>query len=252
MARFLKVDRLVQKASSSIAQVRQDPSVRVTFYLLLAVIALGAFSALIGFLFGHESLKGVTQPDMNPFVSNSSTQNQYPRQGNYLLKESDILAKVERETKGIVKSGDVKQSAKDKDKKDDKSKDSKASPTPSSSPVVAAALPLSVQSQGIKLDIRDLSADADGVTLTVEMKNNGAQPVQFLYDFLDISDDQSQFFSAEVKGLPTKFPAKSETFNGAIRVLGVSPNSSKWISLDLSDYPDQKVQLKVPKILLKP
>jgi hypothetical protein len=240
----VKVNQLIRKASASVEQLRQDPSIRLTLYLLLGVFILGVVSAFVGYLFGHESLKGVTQPNMNPFMA--SAQGQYPREGGYLMKESDVLAKIERETKGISKVSEPK-------KKDEAKKDPKASSSPSPSPDKnqKTSLPTSVQSQGIRLEVRALSIAENEMTLEVAMRNEGTKEVQFLYDFLDISDDQSQMLSSEVKGLPTKFPPKSETFSGVIKVSGVSQDSMKWVSLALADYPDQKVELKIPKIFIQ-
>jgi hypothetical protein len=241
----VKVNQLVSRASASVNQLRQDPAIRLTLYLLLGVVGLGVLSALIGYFFGHESLKGVTQPDMNPFVA-SSAQGQYPREGGYLLKESDILTKVERETKGISKAGEPKKPASATDKKE-----AKASPSPKAEKNQTPSLPAIVQSQGVRLEVRAMTVEADGLTLEVAMRNESAKDIQFLYDFLDITDDQSQPLSTEVTGLPTKFSPKSETFSGVIKVSGVSSGSLKWISLGLADYPDQTVDLKIPKILVK-
>ncbi|WP_404785980.1 hypothetical protein [Altericista sp. CCNU0014] len=238
----MKVNQLLQKASSSVGQLRQDPSVRLTLYLLFGVVMLGVLSALAGYLFGHESLKGVTQPNMNPFTA--SAQGQYPREGSYLLKESDILAKVERETKGISKASEPK-------KPEQAKKEAKASPSPSPDKNQQTSLPISVQSEGMRLEVRALTVAGDEITLDVGMRNEGTKEVQFLYDFLDLSDDQSQVLSSEVKGLPTKFPPKSETYSGVIKVSGVPQNSIKWFSLGLADYPDQKVELKIPKIFIE-
>jgi hypothetical protein len=247
----VKVNQLVKNASASVAQLRQDPAIRLTLYLLLGVFTLGFFSALVGYFFGYESLKGVTQPDMNPFVA-SSSQGQYPREGSYLLKESDILTKVERETKGISKASEPKKQAQTTAKKDENKKDAKASPSPVVDKDQQTSLPTAVQSQGVRLEVRALTVEADGLSLDVSMRNEGAKEVQFLYEFLDISDDQSQVLATEVKGLPTKFAPKSETFSGVIKISGVSSDSVKWISLALADYPDQKVELKIPKMLVKP
>jgi hypothetical protein len=244
----VKVNQLIKNASASVGQLRQDPAIRSTLYLLLGVFTLGLFSALAGYFFGHESLKGVTQPDMNPFVA-SSAQGQYPREGSYLLKESDILTKVERETKGISKASEPKNPAQATAKKE--AKGAKASPSPAAEKEQQTSLPIAVQSQGIRLEVRALTVETDGLSLDVAMRNEGTKEVQFLYDFLDISDDQSQVLSTEVKGLPTQFAPKSETFSGVIKISGVSSGSVKWISLALSDYPDQRVELKIPKILVK-
>jgi hypothetical protein len=246
----VKVDQLFKKASTSVAQLQLDRSVKLTLGLLAGVLTLGILSAVMGFLFGHESLKGVTQPDMNPFVGTANPQRQYPRQGTYLLKESDILAKVERETKNISKPDEPKKPAQSTDKKE-QSKTKTATSTSTPTPAPKTSLPITVQSQGMRLDVRSLTVDGDGMTLDVTMQNGSAKEVQFLYDFLDISDDQSLFLSTEVKGLPTKFAAKSESFSGVIKIFGASADSIKWLSLSLADYPDQKIELKIPKILLK-
>lgn len=241
----MKVAPLFQKASASLAQVRQDPSIRVTLNLLLGVFVLGLLSALGGYFFGHQSLRGVTQPDMNPFVEGASPQGKYPRQGTFLLKESAILTQVERETKGIAKAGEAKKSSPSPSAQ---SKTEKGKPSPKAEAKQAKSLPIAVKSQGVYFNVRSLEATDGGIALDVEMRNDGAQSVQFLYDFLDISDDQSQFLSSEVKGLPTNFPPKSEAFRGVIKVSGVSQTQTKWIAIELSDYPDQKVELKIPKI----
>lgn len=251
-----KLDRFIRKASSqasaTIAQVQEDRAMRKTLYLLLGVLSLGFISALIGYLFGHESLKGVTQPDMNPFVGASASQGQYPRQGNFLLKESDILATVQKQTKGIAKANEQKKQAEKAADQKEKEKTAQGSPSPKAGKSTSTKLPLTTRSQGVTLQVRALKAEENNTILDVTLQNDGSKNVQFLYDFLDISDDQSQFWSTEVSGLPTQLPAKSETYSGVIKISGLSPDSAQWISLSLADYPDQKVELELPKILLKP
>ena len=239
----MKVDRLLKRTSASLAQVRIDRATRLTLFLLAGVLSLGVVSAVLGFLFGHESLKGVTQPDMNPFVGVSAPQQQYPRQGGYLIKEKDVLAKVSRETKTVAKPDEHKKAAKP-DPKAEKAANGKPTPPPKTS------LPMAVQSQGVRLDVRSMTPTSDGMTLEVTMQNDSPREVQFLYDFLDISDSQSLFLSTEVKGLPTKFTAKSEKYSGVIKVFGAPASEVKWISLSLSDYPDQRIELKIPKIVI--
>jgi hypothetical protein len=251
-----KLDKFIRKASArasaTVMQVQQDRAIRTTLYLLLGVLSLGFISALIGYLFGHESLKGVTQPDMNPFVGASASQGQYPRQGTFLLKEDDILANVQKQTKGIAKANELKKQADKAADEKEKDKTAKTSPSPKAGKVISTKLPLTTQSQGVTLQIRALKAEEGNIILDVTLQNSGSKSVQFLYDFLDVSDNQSQFWSTEVSGLPTQLPAKSETYSGAIKISGLAPDSAQWISLSLADYPDQKVELELPKILLKP
>ncbi len=240
-------------ASSSRKSFQLDPSVWFTLWLLLSVVVVGTASSLLGYFFGHESLKGVTQPDANPFFGGADTpQRQFPRQGTKLLKERDIIVQVHREISGLQKQ-DVASSgtaAKSKDAADKADKKDEANPSSSSakSSAKGQSFPLTARQQNVELTIRSLAVDADDLVLDVTLKNAGSTPVEFLYDFLDVTDNRGQFLPAEVKGLPSELQPNSDSFSGVIRILGVSPDQVTWLSLSLMDYPDQKVKLEFSKI----
>jgi hypothetical protein len=250
----VKLGKLLQEFVQSTQELRRDPSIKFSLLLLSGVLIIGTASAIVGYFFGYQSLKGVTQPDKNPFLGADASGQQYPRQGNQFVSEQDIIAQVEKQIKGGNKAQKdaKKESAENKDKDKDKEKGATASSSPSPKTGQAKSLPITAENQGVKLEIRSLAVAEDTLTLGVVLRNEGNAAVQFLYDFLDITDDQSQTFSTEVKGLPTDLKAKSETFNGTIKVMGVSAETSKALTLSLSDYPEQKIKLEVSGIPVKP
>lgn len=209
---------------------------------------------MVGYFFGYQSLKGVTQPDKNPFLGTSASGEDYPRQGSPFVSEQDIINQVEKQIKGISKSQqaakkEAAQANKDKDKDKDKDKNATASPSPKDGN--AKSLPIVAKSQGVILEIRSVTFTEDNTTLDVALRNEGNAPVQFLYDFLDVTDNQSQTFSTEVKGLPTDLKPKSETYSGTIKIIGVSEEASKALTLSLSDYPEQRIKLEASGIPIK-
>jgi hypothetical protein len=250
----VKLGKLLQEFVQSTQELRRDPSIKFSLLLLSGVLIIGTVSAIVGYFFGYQSLKGVTQPDKNPFLGADASSQQYPRQGNQFVSEQDIIAQVEKQIKGVNKAQKdaKKESADKKDKDKNQDKDAAASSSPSPKTGQVKSLPIVAENQGVKLEIRSVAVAEDTLTLGVVLRNEGNAAVQFLYDFLDITDDQSQTFSTEVKGLPTDLKAKSETFNGTIKVMGVSAEASKALTLSLSDYPEQKIKLEVSGIPVKP
>lgn len=249
----MKLVKVLQGFVQSAQQLRRDPSVKFSLFLLSGVLVIGIVSSVVGYFFGYQSLKGVTQPDKNPFLGTSDGEN-YPRQGSPFVSEQDIINQVEKQIKGISKTQqaakkDSAQANQDKDKGKDKDKNAAASPSPKSENV--KSLPIVAQSQGVTLEIRSVTFAEGSTTLDVALRNGSNAPVQFLYDFLDITDNQSQTFSTEVRGLPSDLKPKSETYSGTIKITGVSEDSSKALTLSLSDYPEQKIKLEVSGIPIK-
>jgi len=54
--------------------------------------------------------------------------------------------------------------------------------------------------------------------------------------------------SAITDGLPGELPANGEAYNGTIRIPTALLSEAKTISLSLTDYPDQKLQLKLDNL----
>jgi hypothetical protein len=111
-------------------------------------------------------------------------------------------------------------------------------------------LPAPVQSkdQNVSLQVKNIKLQDGAIVLDVNLKNDGQKAVRFLYSFLDVRDDQGSLLSAITDGLPGELPANGEAYEGKIRIPTALLSSSKTISLSLTDYPDQKLQLKLENL----
>lgn len=98
------------------------------------------------------------------------------------------------------------------------------------------------------LEVRSASQQGGSLLLNVSMKNEGSSAVRFLYSFLNITDDQGRALSAITEGLPGELPANGEEFSGTVSIPTALLENSQKISLTLTDYPDQKLQLKMSDI----
>ncbi|HEY9634487.1 MAG TPA: hypothetical protein V6D14_13830 [Coleofasciculaceae cyanobacterium] len=240
-----------------------NATVALTLILLAMMLSAGFVSAMWGFALGHEALKGVTQPDVRPTKKLADTkQNASGKEGVPLLREEDILVNVNEYINNKGKeSKESKTDNSDKtDKKDDQAKNSspspeaKASPEPSTTQASFTSttsdqkLPLRSQDQGITLEVRSAAQQGNSLLLNVSMKNDGSNPVRFLYSFLNVMDDQGRALSAITEGLPGELPANGKEFTGTVSIPTALLEDSKKLSLTLTDYPDQKLQLKMSEI----
>ena len=208
------------------------------------MLVVGIGSGMVGYIFGQQSLKGITQPALNPFLKTADARKQRSNQGITFAKERDILAKVKAQTSETRKPS----SSKPKPKPSPKAQKSpKVDPKPSESPSPASSgpktLPITVEDQGMNFEVRSVVRDADGLVLNVALTNQGSKPLQFLYTFLDVTDDQGQVLFAEPRGLPAQLQPKSDTYLGTIKIVDVPEDSVEQLSLKLTDYPNQTLNL---------
>ena len=233
-------------------RVKLHPSVQLTLILFAFMLTIGVVSGVIGFTLGRQSLKGVTQPAINPFLNNESESvSQRPRQGVSFLKERDILAKVKSQTSGTDKKNATKPKQKP-EKKPDKADEpqlpkskNKPKATKTTNP---QAFPIKAQEKSVQLEVRSVTQTEDSLLLNVALKNNGSKPVQFIYTFLEIEDNQGQSLLSDVRGLPTELKPSSDNYFGTVEILDVLPESVEQVSLTLTDYPDQTITLQVSDI----
>ncbi|MEB3293316.1 MAG: hypothetical protein VKJ24_09140 [Synechococcales bacterium] len=209
-----------------------------TFILLFLMLGAGAMSATWGFSLGSEALKGVTQPDSRPNKGNPRRANNQPEE-IAILKEADIIKDVKERTNG---------SAKAPAEKDIQAKIPNQEAPPQQP---ASKFPFISKDKGITLEVTALRRQGDTVVFDVSLRNEGDQPVKFLYSFLNITDDQGQILTGETAGLPMEIPAKSAKLTGTVSVSSVLLANAERVSLQLSDYPDQKVQLEMSDIPVK-
>lgn len=211
--------------------------------LLLLMLIVGSVCGAVGYVFARQSLKGITQPATNPFLNDSSDLDRRPRQGADFLSEKDLIAKVRSQTSGANVAKEKQKTAPKPKKQTAKSQDQKKEDN-----AKPKSLPIKVQNQGMNFEVQSVSREDDTLILNVAFQNTSDRTVQFVYTFLDITDDQGQALFSEIRGLPTEFKPKGETFFGTIKILDVPPETVENISLSLNDYPDQTVKLDIQNI----
>jgi hypothetical protein len=145
----------------------------------------------------------------------------------------------------------------------DKSKDNKSNksaaeeikiskPKPKEEPIAEEVsqpgFPVTAESEGVSMSVKSVHYSGGDLLLRVNMQNNSSDSVRFLYSFLDITDDKGRTLNAISEGLPVELPAKSGEFKGTISVPTALLDDVKQISLSLTDYPAQKLKLKLSDI----
>ena len=230
----------------SIRPMKLNSTATFTFALLVLMVGAGIFSAMSGFSLGSEALKGVTQPDSRPNKSNSnanaSQQQRTLGQAEItLMKEEDILKAAKEKVSTSLKAGAKPDPADQKDKLKDPTDDKKT----------IGKFPFIHKDKGITFEVTASRRQEDTLLLDLALKNDSDQPVKFLYSFLTITDDQGRILNGETTGLPAELPAKSDRSTGTVKISSVLLANASKITLQLSDYPNQKVQLEVSDIPVK-
>ena len=220
--------------------------IRVSLWLTITlfVMMLGASlaSGYLGYFMGREALKAVTQPDVN---SDESLAQKDPVGGEHkglkIVNERDVLVNVYN----FIHSKDQKQSSTQRSPEDNEADlvayeaKSKIDPT---------LFPISDRQQGVTLKIEDAKFKEGSLLLNVNLKNEGDTSVRFLYSFLDVRDDNNRPLSAIPDRLPGDLPANGEDYRGVLRIPQVLLENTKYISLTITNYPEQTLELKLPKI----
>ena len=251
-----------------------NSTVALTLILLAMMLGAGFVSAMWGFSLGHEALKGVTQPDVRPTKKLANNQEIEPGDKEVaLLNERDILVNVH----AYIHDQDDQDQDKDSktDTNDSESKNQSETQKPEESTTENQQseledessesdvfnteasftssgsnqnLPLKSQDRGVTLEVRSANLQGGSLLLDVSLKNEGNNPVRFLYSFLNVTDDQGRALSAITEGLPGELPSNGEEFSGTVSIPTALLDDAKALSLTLTDYPDQKLKLKMSEI----
>ncbi len=194
------------------------------------MITAGILSAIGGMSIGREALKGITQPDTRPTnkLANRQGDESAKKQPTF-LQEDKILTAVKARMGG-------------------KAPAPKAAPASPKAELTASKFPLTAEDSGVILDVKSAQTQGDNFVLTLNLTNQSADPVKFLYTFLEIKDDQGQLLSANTDGLPAELPPDAVSYAGTVRIPIAALNKAKTLSLALADYPDQQIQLKLSNI----
>lgn len=216
-----------------------NSTVALTVVLLTLMVGAGVVSGVWGFALGYEALKGVTQPDARPKAKTIVPKDKQSQgKGLVFLKEADILKNVKARMQGNQKETPV-------EKKEEASAGTKTlvEEKPNS-----AGFPIISKDRGVTLEIRSVHQQGGSLLMEVSLKNEGTQTVQFLYSFLDVSDNQGRALTATAEGLPSELPPNSGEVAGTISIPTAVLDGTDQLSLTLTDYPDQQLRLQASKI----
>jgi hypothetical protein len=218
-----------------------NSTVVYTFVLLFLMIGAGVASAVSGFSMGREALKGITQPDSRPNKGKANKTGVVSKEDLQLLKEDDIVKSMKERIDSSAKSG---AKAPEKPEKSEKASEKK----PKEEKTAKVELPVTAESEGVAMEVLSRRQEGDSTLFEVAMKNSSDRPVAFRYSFMNIMDNKGQMVSAEAVGLPEALPAKSEKFSGSVKIPTGSLEKVENVTLQLSDYPEQKIQLRLTDI----
>ncbi|MBD2092906.1 hypothetical protein H6F67_23950 [Microcoleus sp. FACHB-1515] len=223
--------------------MKVNSTLALTLVLLTAMVGAGVVSAAWGYAVGGEALKGVTQP--NGRVGHNLAGRDTPqRQPIALLKETDILRSVRAQM-----SGDAEPEP-DRSSSEQNKAAIEVATNPAAEPSAAptAGFPLMSQTEGVTLAVQSTREENGYLLLNVSLQNSSSKAVQFLYSFMNVTDDQGRAFSANTEGLPGQLPSNSESFTGTVSIPTALLGDAKSLSLTLTDYPNQQLQLQVTNI----
>ncbi|MEG3973217.1 hypothetical protein QT970_01165 [Microcoleus sp. herbarium8] len=222
-----------------------NSTVVLTLILLTLMFGAGVTSSVLGFTTGREALKGTTQPDVRPsnYAGTGKQGTVASKEQVSILKETDILKTVKARIEG-----------RDPDKttgantKTDKTSSKPATAKKPAEPKASAKFPLNSRDGGITLEVSAASQRGNSMLLDVSMKNEGSQSVRFLYSFLNVTDDRGRALSATAEDLPAELPPNGQVYYGTVSIPTALLENAKQVSLTLTDYPGQKLQLQIAGI----
>ncbi|NEO83569.1 MAG: hypothetical protein F6J87_04810 [Spirulina sp. SIO3F2] len=223
-----------------------NPPIVLTATLLLFMAGAGTLSAWLGYKMGHEALKGVTQPDVSPAKKLTQVEQSdlAGQDVQIILNEQELIQQAEAIIKGQSSPPPAPESL----------PDAEANSIPEAEPQAQLVnheedfSPIQGSDRGVTFAVMNTVEDDGTYLLDVSLKNNGAEDIRFLYSFLDIRNDQGRSISAVTEGLPGELPANGEWFSGTVSIPVDLLEDTQQLSLTLTDYPDQQLQLNLADI----
>ena len=208
--------------------IKGDRTLLLTSILLFFMLAAGILSGVLGFVSGHEALKGVTQPDIRPNNNKSSNPANINTKGLELIQEQELIATVK------------KQMGVEEPKKDAQQKAVKNDPKAG---IPTAKLPIVSEDQGIRLTVMSIASKGSNLELQLSLSNNGSQPINFGQGTISVLNDRSQGVSSRTSGLPNSLTASGKETQIVLTIPKNALDKVKSVSLQLTDT-DKKLQLE--------
>jgi hypothetical protein len=213
--------------------IKGDRTLLLTSILLFFMLAAGILSGVIGFISGHEALKGVTQPDIRP----NNTK------GLELIKEQELIASMKKQMGMEEPKKDAQQAKDAKQKAADFAKAVKNDPKVG---LAVGKLPIVRDDQGISMTIKSIESQGNNVKLGITIANRGSQSINFGQG-LSVTNDKSQSINSVTNGLPSSLAATGKEANVTLTISKAALDKVKSISLQLTDV-DKKLQIEAAGI----
>lgn len=229
--------------------MKLNSTVLLTLILLILMLGAGSVSAFWGFTLGSAALKGVTTPDARPTTKFASSKSANGQGGLTLLREDEILKTVKARIEGKTKAAKSdKKENEDEEINNNKQKQEKKATEVAQEEKPQEGFPINAESEGVSISVQSARYSGGALLLKVKMQNKGKDSVRFLYSFLDVSDDKGRTLSASTDGLPSELPANGPSYAGTVSIPTAVLDDVRYISLALTDYPEQKLRLEVSNI----
>jgi hypothetical protein len=224
--------------------IKNDRTLLLTSILLFFMLAAGIMSGVLGFVSGHEALKGVTQPDIRPNNNKGGNQQNTNTKGLELIQEQEILASVKKQMGIDEPLKDAKQA---KDAKKQAAEFEKAVKNDPKTGLPITKLPIVKQDQGITMTIKSIVPNGNSLRLELTLSNHGSQPVNFGQGTIGVTTDRAQNINATTAGLPSSLAANGRDVKVFLNIPKNMLDKVKSVSLQLTDV-DKKLQLEAAGI----
>lgn len=224
--------------------IKSDRTLLLTSILLFFMLAAGIMSGVVGFISGHEALKGVTQPDIRPNNSKGGSQQNINTKGLELIDEKETIANVKKQM-GLDDPSKDSQQAKDAKKR--AAEFEKAVKNDPKTGLPIAKLPIVKQDQGITMSVNSIASKGTDLKLELTLSNHGSQPVNFGQGTITVTNDRSQGINATTSGLPNNLAANGQDVKVTLTIPKNALDKVKSVSLQLTDI-DKKLQLEASGI----
>jgi hypothetical protein len=220
--------------------IKNDRTLLLTSILLFFMLAAGIMSGVLGFVSGHEALKGVTQPDIRPNNNKGGNQQNTNTKGLELIQEQEVLASVKKQMGIDEPLKDAKQA---KDAKKQAAEFEKAVKNDPKTGLPISKLPIVKQDQGITMTVKSIVPNGNSLRLELTLSNHGSQPVNFGQGTISVTTDRAQTINATTSGLPSSLAANGRDVKVFLNIPKNMLDKVKSVSLQLTDV-DKKLQLE--------
>ncbi len=227
--------------------LKNDRTLLLTSILLFFMLAAGIVSGVLGFISGHEALKGVTQPDIRPNNTKGGNAQNLKTKGLELIKEEEVIANVKKQIGIEDPKKDLQQA---KNAKKQAAAFEKAVKNDPKAGIPVVKLPIVREDQGIEMAVKSIDSKGNNIKYEVTLINRGSQAVNFGQSTFNVSNDRLQGLTSNTSGLPNSLVANGKEAKVIVSIPKNTLDKVKTVSLQLTDI-DKKLQLEISGLPVK-